>query len=372
MLNLYRRHSEKCPHTDIHYTGCHCPIWFYGTVAGEEIRESAKTRDWSTAAERIKQRVASPTGVKTLNEVIEMWLKNQSRAKAQTKRNYAITFRSLGKLAMKAIDRVGLEDLEAWRHTRELDTSTLRCEITLLRSVFDYARNLGQINANPIRLMRMPEGKDGQTMPLTPVQVRVLLDAIATARMTAPWKLRVRAAILLMVYSGLRIGDAVCLQRNALAGNRRLKLRTDKTGADVSLILHVDAFNALHALPNLGERFFWTSGKLVTVVNNMRKHIAVVKPGFHVHPHMFRDTFACELLSQGKSMKDVSELLGHSSEKTTERYYGKWVRNRQQRLDRAMEGLSFREPEPPKPPKTPGILDFYLNYGPVKMGPISS
>jgi integrase/recombinase XerD len=346
MLNLYRRHSEKCSHKDIHYVGCSCPIWFYGTVGGEEIRESAKTRDWSIAVERIKMRVSSPTWVKSLGEVIEAWLRNQSRAKVQTRRNYAITFRSLGKLLTKAIDMVGLEDLEAWKLGRKLDTSTLRQEIILLRSIFDYARDLGSINGNPTRLMRMPDGKDGQTMPLEPHQVRTLLDAIASAGMTERWKLRVRAAILLMVYSGLRIGDAVQLQRAALGKNRRLKLRTDKTGADVSLILHVDAFNALHALPILGDRFFWTSGKKVTVVNNMRKHIAMVKPGFHVHPHMFRDTFACELLSQGKSMRDVSELLGHSSEKTTERYYGKWVRNRQRRLDAAMEGLSFREPEP--------------------------
>jgi integrase/recombinase XerD len=362
MLNLYRRHSEKCPHKNIHYVGCSCPIWFYGTVGGEEIRESAKTRDWSIAAERIKQRVSSPAGVKTLSEVIEMWLRNQSRAKEQTRRNYAITFRSLGKLAAKAIDTISLEDLEAWKLGRKLDTSTLRQEMILLRSVFNYARDLGSINANPTRLMRMPDGKDGQTMPLEPQQVRTLLAAIASAGMTERWKLRVRAAILLMVYSGLRIGDAVCLQRSALAGNRRLKLRTTKTGADVSLILHVDAADALHALPILGDRFFWTSGKQMTAVKNMRKHIALFKPGFHVHPHMLRDTFSCELLSQGKSLKDVSELLGHSNEKTTERYYGKWVRNRQQRLDKAMEGLSFREPEKPQPPRKKS--NFESLYGP--------
>lgn len=39
------------------------------------------------------------------------------------------------------------------------------------------------------------------------------------------------------------------------------------------------------------------------------------------HPHMFRDTFAVELLLSGVPMEDVSILLGHTSIKTTEGSY---------------------------------------------------
>src|SRR5262245_39249721 len=58
-LNPYRRHTAECPHRTkgMDYTRCNCPIWVYGTTdAGETVRESLKTRDWSRVAKRIDQR----------------------------------------------------------------------------------------------------------------------------------------------------------------------------------------------------------------------------------------------------------------------------------------------------------------------------
>jgi integrase len=51
------------------------------------------------------------------------------------------------------------------------------------------------------------------------------------------------------------------------------------------------------------------------------------------HPHMFRDTFAVEMLLSGASMEQVQTLLGHKSIKTTEKSYVPWVRARQDMLD---------------------------------------
>jgi integrase len=52
------------------------------------------------------------------------------------------------------------------------------------------------------------------------------------------------------------------------------------------------------------------------------------------HPHMFRDTFAVELLLAGVPMEDVQILLGHTSIRTTERNYAPWVKARQERLEK--------------------------------------
>lgn len=40
----------------------------------------------------------------------------------------------------------------------------------------------------------------------------------------------------------------------------------------------------------------------------------------HVHPHMLRHTFATTAYEKGMPIKDLSGLLGHSSQRTTERY----------------------------------------------------
>lgn len=51
---------------------------------------------------------------------------------------------------------------------------------------------------------------------------------------------------------------------------------------------------------------------------------------------MLRDTFAVECLLAGVDIKDVSELLGHSSIKITELHYSPWVKARQDRLSNSV------------------------------------
>jgi len=51
------------------------------------------------------------------------------------------------------------------------------------------------------------------------------------------------------------------------------------------------------------------------------------------HPHMFRDTFAVELLLVGTPMQLLSTLLGHKSLRVTEKHYAPWVLERQEQLE---------------------------------------
>jgi len=51
------------------------------------------------------------------------------------------------------------------------------------------------------------------------------------------------------------------------------------------------------------------------------------------HSHQLRDTFAVSLLLQSVPMESVSNALGHTSIKTTERYYAPWIKERQDLLD---------------------------------------
>jgi integrase len=54
------------------------------------------------------------------------------------------------------------------------------------------------------------------------------------------------------------------------------------------------------------------------------------------HPHMFRDTFAVELLLSGVPIDQVSLLLGHSSVKVTEKHYSPFVKARQEQLENSV------------------------------------
>ena len=101
----------------------------------------------------------------------------------------------------------------------------------------------------------------------------------------------------------------------------------------------------LRALPSDNARYFFWSGngdpqtackgwrrsltRLFTVAN-IRKPDGTLK---RCHAHMFRDTFAVELLNKGVPIDRVSLLLGHSSVKVTEKHYAPFVKERQQQLE---------------------------------------
>jgi len=58
----------------------------------------------------------------------------------------------------------------------------------------------------------------------------------------------------------------------------------------------------------------------------------------HMVSHRLRDTFAVDLLEKGVPMEELSKLLGHTSIRTTEKHYAKWVKGRQDRLDALVIG----------------------------------
>jgi integrase len=62
------------------------------------------------------------------------------------------------------------------------------------------------------------------------------------------------------------------------------------------------------------------------------------------HSHMFRDTFAVELLLAGVPIDQVSLLLGHSSVKVTEKHYAPFVKARQAQLAQSAR-MAWEQPE---------------------------
>jgi integrase len=85
--------------------------------------------------------------------------------------------------------------------------------------------------------------------------------------------LRLKALVRLLLNSGLRIGDAVNLERAKIADGR-LTLRTQKKNVHVSLPLPPDVLAALDALPAT-SRFFFTTGETQpkVVVGNYQNYL---------------------------------------------------------------------------------------------------
>jgi len=104
---------------------------------------------------------------------------------------------------------------------------------------------------------------------------------------------------MVMLYTGLRISDAVCLEREKLNG-KRLLLRALKNQAPVYTILPQQALDALAAVTNANpEYFFWTgNGARQTAIKNWHDRLSSLFKAAGVknaRPHRFRDTFSVRL-----------------------------------------------------------------------------
>lgn len=181
-------------------------------------------------------------------------------------------------------------------------------------------------------------------MPLDAKQYKTLLVAIPKAFEHEGLARKMRAVVRLMRHSGLAIGDAVTLKRNALEFDKkkkhyRVETNRQKTGTHVSVIIPTDVAEELLSVANGNpEYILWDSrgGKKKTVVKDYQKDFRrlFLAAGLeNFASHSLRDTFAVDLLSKGVPLEEVSKLLGHSSTKVTEKHYAPWVKLRQDRLD---------------------------------------
>ena len=150
---------------------------------------------------------------------------------------------------------------------------------------------------------------------------------------------KLRAMILLMRYSGIRISDAVTLTSDRIKDGR-LFLYQAKTEVPVYVPLPKEVIEALSACEEPSGRYFWPGGTLKTWTTEWQarmKKVFVIAGIPGGHPHRLRDTFSVELLAKGVPLETVSLLLGHRSIRTTEKHYAPWVKARQDSLERAVK-----------------------------------
>ena len=196
------------------------------------------------------------------------------------------------------------------------------------------------IEENPAVHIKPPKVTDPPTLPFEADDVRLILAACdqypAGGRFLADMLKRLKALVLLMRYSGLRVGDAACLALDRLEDGRLL-LYTQKTNVPVYCPIPKAVVDALNDFQPVGERhFFWNGASdRRSVTGNWQRRLKKVfdLAGVKGHPHRFRDTFAVELLKNNVSIETVSILLAHSSIKITEKHYRPWVRSLQLKLE---------------------------------------
>jgi integrase/recombinase XerC len=236
-------------------------------------------------------------------------------------------------------DLAGLRaaDFRAWlaeRHRQGLARTSTARALAALRSFYRYLdREHGRHNP-ALKALRTPRLPRHLPRPLSADQASQLL---AAAPAWGPdWIAKRDAAVLLLLYgAGLRIGEALALERAAVGRDpARLGqlLITGKGGRQrlvpVLPVIAAAIADYLAACPYqepalplfLGARGKRLQAPIVRrLMQDLRRRLGLPESAT---PHTLRHSFATHLLADGADLRTIQELLGHASLSTTQGYTG--------------------------------------------------
>jgi len=348
MLTAYRRHLSKCKHRSRKYKSCFCPIWVQGTLDGRSVRKSLDLTSWEAAQRKIRDlEIHGESRTVTVDEACTRWITDcEVRGlKEETLRKYrARTAELTEKFGSISVRSITLDDLRKLRESWEVQASSMRKRVEILRGFFAFCVSSEWIAANPAKQLKPPVGGEKAKLPFSKTEVEKIMWALDTYSeiypTTAPHTLlRLRAMVLLMRHSGLRISDVVSLRAEKISSGK-VFLRQAKSEKPVWLPLPKNVVKALAAC-DLGDgRFFWDEGgKIKTTITEWQVRlkkmftIAGIADG---HGHRFRHTLAKDLLERGVPLEMVAAILGNTV-KVCEKHYSHWVQSRQNALEEAVK-----------------------------------
>jgi integrase/recombinase XerD len=366
MLWTYRRHEKSCSHRTEgrKHIRCGCPLWVDGRLNGVRVHKSLGTRDRETALQGVRDLESVPKGAGswqreriTAGEACVRFVADLEarKLKASTVRKYRLLFKHLTEFAkdhhLSRLDQLGIEELDEFRCQWKDGPQTAAKKLERLRAFFRFAQRRKWVGENPANDLKAPKYVQRPTMPFTEDEVKRILAAIdlyieQSASNGLQNARRLRAMVLLLRYTGMRISDVVALEACRIKGNRLL-LYTQKTGVPVHTVLPQFVASTLELTPRKSERhFFWSGeGKLESVVRSWQTRLRrlFLLASVKGHPHRFRDTLAVALLLAGIPIERVAVLLGHQSVRVTEKHYSPWVYARQQQLEADLESAWARD-----------------------------
>jgi integrase/recombinase XerD len=425
LLSVFTRHSADCKYAgDRTYRRCNCPKWIGGQVNKDYFRKSASTRQWNDAEEyRLRLEDALVKGLPPFGpapeptpaslslvaipqiafaptpEILPPSKSSKARVTVEAAvkayladaRSRELAIATIDKLetifskqflawatieGIEYIDEIDLDALLNFRSTWKDGRLAKQKKQSRLIGFFwacvrrDYivknpSMGLGKIKVVQVPTDYFPRDEFQRILDAT----YIYGDPRGGYIPVQDTRIRLRVLTLLMRWSGLRIRDAITLERHQLHGDSLL-LYQAKTGTPVYVPLPsfvVDALNTLPPGPKPNPRYFFWSGNGLpkSAVANWQRcyrllfHLADIKRADgelkRCHPHMFRDTFAVEMLLAGVPIDQVSLLLGHASVKITEKSYSPFVKARQIQLQDSVRSawlvgqLPAPDPEPQNP-----------------------
>ena len=363
MLSLYRRHTSNCSHRrkGSGYLKCGCPVWCWGALPnGRFIRRSVSTRNMSEARRTVErwERETNPEKPPSLVGATELFLAHHADSSQATRTKYGKIMRLFREFCeqweYEQLGQITVETFDRYRETRAVAPLTWSKELQVLRSFCEFCVRRDWLRRNIAREAEMPRGiKPADREPYTEAEMVAMLQACYVIGQEPYERLRARALVLVMRYTGLSIRSAFMLRRDAVRDGY-VVVRRAKNGKPVKVPVAFDLTAALEAVPLPWgaepdcEYYFMTPGRdpdgavrraIRTMASVFRR--AGIRNG---KTHRFRHTLATRMVENGASFEDVAAVLGNSA-RIVEKHYAKWSKGRQERIDRYFRAAHGMEEE---------------------------
>ena len=359
VITIFVRHSPKCKYRDDEFfKRCNCRKHFRWSHSGKQYRRKAGTRSWAEAEDnkrKLEDQLAGRVPVvvadagQTLAQAIDAFKasKVDQGVGRSARYSYDLNLRRLlayseahGRYTAAAA--LTLDNLLASRSTGPTVYKSSYSRVMVqkyIRHFLKFCYDAGWIAKVPV--LSAIKNTQPETEPLTEAEYKKLLEHASGDP---------RTIIQLMRWSGLAVRDAATLKRSDLVTDNGLckivRSRT-KTGSPLYIPIPPDIAAELNAVLNGNPVYvFWNKRNLDSSAATFSMHwsdriskaftAAGITADGHMVSHRLRDTYAVDLLQKGVPLEHVSKLLGHKSVTTTERHYAKWVKGRQELLERVV------------------------------------
>ena len=263
------------------------------------------------------------------------YLAKERRLSAHTDSNYSRDLAALTRFCAQEgiadwpdLEHAQVRLFAARSHAGGLAPRSVQRRLSAVRSFLNFLIREGVLKHNCAVDVRAPKGQ--RRLPVT-------LDADTMARLleipaAEPLAVRDRAIMELLYSSGLRLAELVGLNlpdlnpadRTVRVLGKGSKTRVVPVGSKALAAL-ADWLKARRDLVRDGNAAVFvgsTGRRLGARAIQKRVEYWALRQGLpmHVHPHLFRHSFASHLLESSGQLRAVQELLGHADIATTQVY----------------------------------------------------
>lgn len=334
-------------------TGKRCEKNIYGQTQAEAEK---KRREFMR---KIDEGLRLNEQGRTVTQWADTWLEvyKKPNVKETTYRMYADEVARINKaIGFKPLSAVLQQDIQKLLSTRKgFSASAIKKTQITVNAIFQAAVNNRLIPFNPCVGTVRPSGPTGTHKALTKEEVAVIVDVANGGH-------RFGSVMLLMLFAGLRRGEAIAIDHTCIDGdvinvkraayfvNNTTKMGTTKSAASIRTVpIFPPLKNALSKLKGYAAKPSGGKNELVTQMAFKRGYSSFITAceekingcqkrwmpkgqtwrTFDVRPHDLRHTFATMLYDAGVDVKTAQLWLGHADPAVTLKIYTHLTQTRQ-------------------------------------------